>query len=165
MKRSGFTPKADWKPLQRKSTLKASKPMAKGSSTLKPVGARAKRTGQGRVKPTAEEQAWMDAAREFGCIVCWLQHGVRTPAVIHHIISGGRRMGHLFTIPLCEPGHHQQSPTPLKISRHPDKARFEESYGTETFLLETLRRLVAPQHSSNYALAAIQGIEKGHEML
>jgi hypothetical protein len=97
---------------------------------------------QGKVKPTPTEAAWMDAAQSFGCIVCWLQHGVKTPAAIHHILSSGRRMGHFYTLPLCDPGHHQQSPTPLKISRHPDKARFERAYGTEIWLLAKLRELL-----------------------
>jgi hypothetical protein len=132
------------------STLKASKPLARGDSQLaraaKPmaaVGARAKRTGQGKVAPTAAEQAWMDKARAFGCIVCYLFHGARTPAAIHHILSGGRRMGHLHTLPLCDPGHHQNSPTPAKISRHPNKARFDAAYGSELELLAQLQALLA----------------------
>jgi hypothetical protein len=123
--------------------------MARGTSTMKrastpiaAVGARGKRMRQGKVAASAAEQDWMDRARAFGCIVCWLQHGERTPAAIHHILAGGRRMGHLHTIPLCDPGHHQGTPTPLKISRHPDKARFEAAYGTELELLAQLQELI-----------------------
>jgi hypothetical protein len=159
MKRSGFTNRG--KPLaQGDSTLKRS-PMARGDSTLartpmnrgeaqlarsdKPmaaVGQRAKRMRQGKVPPNAQEQAWMDAVSEFGCIVCWLQHQVKTPCAVHHPIVGGRRVGHLATIGLCDPGHHQNSPTRDKISRHPNKARFEAAYGTEAELLEALKILL-----------------------
>lgn len=170
MKRSGF--RNPGKPLQRKkplargtSELKSSKPLARGKSVLattkplrrsgKPmaaVGQRAKRMRQGKVAPNAAEQAWMDKARAFGCVVCFLQSGLRTPAVIHHILAGGRRMGHLYTLPLCDPGHHQNSATPQKISRHPHKARFDAAYGTELELLATLKILLANDSISSHSL-------------
>jgi hypothetical protein len=82
--------------------------------------------------PTAQEREWMAFVAGFGCVVCWLQHQIKTPCAVHHIIEGSRRLGHLFTIGLCDPGHHQNTPDrSLKISRHPDKARFELEYGTE----------------------------------
>jgi hypothetical protein len=137
VKNSTFKPKSDWK------LLKRSSPLARGTSTLKPVGARAKRTRQGKVAANAEEQAWMDDIVQIGCIVCRVHHNVITPAAVHHPLSGGRRMGHLFAIPLCDPGHHQNSPTPLKISRHPNKAQFEHAYGTELDLLELTKGFVA----------------------
>lgn len=130
------------KPLQAGGDQLARTPMPRATKAMAPVGQRAKRTGQGKVAPTAIEKDWMDRAQAFGCIVCYLQQGARTPAAIHHILSGGRRMGHLYTLPLCDPGHHQNSPTPLKISRHPDKARFDAAYGTELELLALLQQLL-----------------------
>lgn len=106
------------------------------------VGARAKRMRQGKVAPNAQEALWMARAQAFGCIVCWLQHGEQTPTAIHHPLSGGRRMGHMFAIPLCDPGHHQNSTTPLKISLHPNKKHFESAYGTEAELLAALQALL-----------------------
>lgn len=143
--------KASQKPLARTSTLKTTSPMSRGTKRLaaptKPmaaVGQRAKRTGQGKVAPNAAERAWMDRIASFGCIVCWLQHGVRMPPAVHHILSGGRRMGHLYTIPLCDPGHHQGGDkVGNMISRHPWKARFEDAYGTELELLERMRAILA----------------------
>jgi hypothetical protein len=154
MKRTALVRKT---PLARgNSTLKTTTPLARGTArltTTKPlkasgkpmasIGARGKRMRQGKVAPNAEEQAWMDRARAFGCVVCFLQTGLRTPAAIHHILSGGRRMGHLYTLPLCDPGHHQASQTPEKISRHPHKARFEAAYGTELELLACLKVLLS----------------------
>lgn len=147
MKRSGFKPRAQ--PMARgTSTLKTTKPlqskapMQRASAPMKAVGERAKRMRQGKVAPTAEESAWMKKVAAFGCIVCWLHHGARTPGAVHHLIQGGRRMGHLYTINLCDPGHHQNSPTPAKISRHPNKARFEQAYGTEMELLAAMQELL-----------------------
>lgn len=155
MKRSALKPGKGFKPrtepmARGTSTLRTTKPMNRGTAQLarasKPmaaVGARAKRTGQGKVAPTAAERAWMDQVATFGCIVCWLQYGVRKPCAVHHILAGGRRMGHLYTIGLCDPGHHQGgADTGPFISRHPWKARFEDAYGTELALLEELQTLL-----------------------
>jgi hypothetical protein len=90
------------------------------------------------------ERAWMDAITQLGCIVCFLfENAPGTPGCPHHLLTdGGRRIGHLDTICLCDPGHHQNSPTPRKVSRHPNKARFELAYGTEESLLAKSRKLV-----------------------
>jgi hypothetical protein len=94
---------------------------------------------------TKLESAWMDAITQLGCIVCWIfENAPGTPGCPHHLLTeGGRRRGHIDTICLCDPGHHQNSPTPSKISRHPNKARFEEAYATEEKLLEVSRTIVA----------------------
>ena len=96
---------------------------------------------------TKAEKLWMDAITQLGCIVCWVfENAPGTPGCPHHLLDeGGSRIGHMSTICLCDPGHHQNSPTPKKISRHPNKARFEQAYGTEESLLERQRALVA-QH-------------------
>lgn len=81
----------------------------------------------------------MDAIISYGCVACRLDgFGQRAPAV-HHMLRGGRRIGHLFTLPLCDPGHHQNGATLGLLSRHPWKAQFEAKYGTEAFLLDLLR--------------------------
>lgn len=93
---------------------------------------------------TQAERAWMDRITRLGCIVCLLHGKGRSPAVPHHMLRGGKRIGHLHTIPLCDPGHHQYpQPGSKKIARHPNKARFEAAYGTEEYLLERTRELVA----------------------
>lgn len=155
MKNSTFKPKADWKPLKR------SAPMARGTSKLKPIGARAKRMGQGKVKPTAEEQAWMAAIAQF-CIVCRLHHGVTTPAEVHHFKDGDRRMGHLMSIGLCVAHHRGGAGEGPFISRHPWKKRFEESYGTEMFLLHAARQIIA-QHAVDCAGSALGGIVRSQK--
>ena len=90
---------------------------------------------------TKAEKKWMDDITRIGCIVCYNQGHPQTPGVVHHILKNGRRQSHLQTICLCEPGHHQNGKNG-KISRHPNKARFEAEYGTEQSLLEQTRGIV-----------------------
>jgi hypothetical protein len=92
---------------------------------------------------TKAERQWMDAITQLGCICCHLDGHPGTPAVVHHILRNGRRIDHLHTIPLCDPGHHQNPPKGSgKIARHPTKARFTKRYGTEGALLAVTQRLV-----------------------
>ena len=94
----------------------------------------------GKRTPTVEERRWMDFIVGHGCIACRLDGmGYRAPAV-HHILRGGVRMGHLYTLGLCDPGHHQGGQQFGMVSRHPDKARFEQRYGSEQHLLEMLQK-------------------------
>lgn len=90
------------------------------------------------------ERAWCDAITQIGCIVCLIFERLPgVPGAVHHLKVGGRRTTHIDSICLCDPGHHQNSPTPKKISRHPNGARFEAAYGTEESLLEKSRSIVA----------------------
>lgn len=93
--------------------------------------------------PTVTERRWLGAITAFGCIACYLG-GVRgVPAAVHHIIDGNRRMGHRFTLPLCDPGHHQNGQSVGRISLHPGKSRmFIATYGTELQLLAQLERIL-----------------------
>lgn len=91
---------------------------------------------------TKLESRWCDAITQMGCICCLLFfYAPGTPGAVHHLLRGGRRIGHLDTICLCDPGHHQNGQAP-KVSRHPTWARFEAAYGTEEFLLAKTRDLV-----------------------
>lgn len=106
-----------------------------------PKGVKAK---PGKGTPTAEEARWMAAIVEYGCIACMLNGWWRREAEVHHILRGGRRMGHLFTIPLC-PGHHRDGAgVHGLVARHPWKARFEKLYGSEMDLLALMRDRVRP---------------------
>ena len=98
---------------------------------------------------TKAERQWCDAITQIGCVACIVSVGIYgTPGAVHHLKSGGRRISHLKTICLCDPGHHQNAPEgSRKISRHPFKARFERAYGTEEELLAKTRQLVALRKS------------------
>lgn len=102
----------------------------------------------GKRAPTVAESAWMDAITALGCIACLIDGHPGTPGAVHHLLQGGRRIGHLFTICLCDPGHHQNGQQLGKVSRHPWKARFEEQYGTEQALLELTEQLVAQRKAT-----------------
>lgn len=86
----------------------------------------------------------MNQITQLGCIVCRM-NGVHTPAEVHHMLSGGRRMGHLFTLPLC-PLHHRSGRNDEEVvSRDQNQRRFEARYGTEESLLTAVRKLVATE--------------------
>lgn len=96
--------------------------------------------------PTKEESDWMSDIVRLGCICCYLEGYPGTPASVHHILSGGRRIGHLNTLPLCDPGHHKNPQRGSgKIPRHPTRRAFELAYGSEARLLDLTQRLVAEQ--------------------
>lgn len=104
---------------------------------------KAEKAKPGKRTPTIEEARWMSAIVRRGCVACDLDQGPPRPAVaVHHILRGGQRIGHLFTLPLCDPGHHQNGQQFGMVSRHPWKARFEAKYGTEMELLMTLRAAI-----------------------
>ncbi len=93
--------------------------------------------------PTKAEREWMDSIVQLGCIVCLEQGYGYVPPAVHHILRGGLRIDHFHTLPLCDPGHHQNAPKGSgEVSRHPNKAQFEERYGTEMELLERVRARV-----------------------
>lgn len=111
---------------QRKPFVRSRKAMKRGKSTT---------------APTVEEKRWMDEVVAYGCIVCRLQYGCFRECEVHHLLRGSIRMGHLFTIGLCAPGHHRDALPGLgMVSRHPTKSNFERRYGTEMELLELTRK-------------------------
>lgn len=91
---------------------------------------------------TSAERDWCDQITRLGCIVCYLHGFGHTPAAVHHILKGGRRIGHMHTIPLCYTHHNSGVNTRIAVSRHPYRAEFERRYGTESYLLGKTRELV-----------------------
>lgn len=84
----------------------------------------------------AEERRFEIIKREIGCIVC-IEANLYSEANAHHILSAGKRISHLATIPLCNYHHTGQ------ISIHGTRKDFIEDYGTEMKLLEKTNKLVA----------------------
>lgn len=108
-------------------------------------------TRPGKRTPTKDEKAWMDAVAAYGCIACRADGYPPRPSAIHHLLRGGRRIGHKSTIALCDPGHHQNGKPLGLVSRHPDKAAFEKKYGTEEQLLKRTQKLLKKQKDGSYA--------------
>lgn len=83
--------------------------------------------------PTKYEQTRIDALRKLGCSACAvlgvpnLEH-----LELHHILDGGIRMGHYFTVFLCI-GHHQGRWTSEQLEWIEPKYRFAISDGRKRF--------------------------------
>ena len=93
--------------------------------------------------PTVAEQEWMEAIVRIGCIVCILTKQGPTPGEVHHMLSGGRKMGHRWTLCLC-PSHHRGGLNNRQIvSRDHSQRRFEERYWPEIDMHAATERLVA----------------------
>lgn len=102
--------------------------------------------GRSTGKPTAEEAAWMVAVKEGPCLACLIHDGRRYLGCdAHHLLSGGRRIGHMATVGLCS-WHHRAVPP---YSGHSAKTcrelfgpslmdgskLFHEAYGSDEELL------------------------------
>lgn len=84
-----------------------------------------------RSKPaTKADRRRMGIVKECGCVVCG-----SAPCQAHHLLSGGVRRGHRYTVGLCEQHHWQV---------HNEKFAFYEAWNTsdEKMLADT-DRLVA----------------------
>jgi hypothetical protein len=91
---------------------------------------------------TKSEAAFQDRVREHGCIVCYEFLALYSPCEIHHLLSGGRRIGEMHVLGLCKPHHRGGRNDAEVVSRHPWRKEFESRYGTEPTLLERTRSLV-----------------------
>ncbi len=79
-------------------------------------------------KPNKAEAARMDKMKEMGVCLACRKVGVSNPFIgydmdsgrggslieIHHLLSGNKRRGHMFTISLC-PWHHRGKMPPLSV--------------------------------------------------
>ena len=88
----------------------------------------------------AETDLWKVLLEQVGCAVCRFVLRIEdTPAEIHHLIDGQRRISHMHVLPLC-PVHHRQG-----IEAHPSRHSvnglhggldiFERTYETEMELV------------------------------
>lgn len=104
---------------------------------------------------TKAERAWMDSIVQLGCIACLLTGRGPTPPEVHHMLRGGRRIGHLFSIPLCPPHHRGGRDDEEITSRDQCQRRFEKRYGSEDYLLAKTRELVAKAQRQGVDIDAI----------
>ena len=147
--------KSPSKPLQRKTPLRAKKPMRKAAKTASlfalPIDKssaewlrKMKSRGMKGKAPTASQKRFHDLlASVVGCIAC-RSEGMYTDYVsIHHIDGRTKPDAHWLVLPLCGP-HHQDAGIDGVIPVHPYKTRFEAAYGKQEDLLrESIRILVA----------------------
>lgn len=102
---------------------------------------------QSKLKPpTKSERIRMHLMKhDLGCIVTRIKRGIYAPPDIHHILDGGRRLGHAHTIPLT-PWYHRGIITTEHTTKEMldmfgpsmalDKRAFEKKFGTESELLK-----------------------------
>lgn len=78
--------------------------------------------------PTKHERERMRLIKELGCIVCG-----SAPCHAHHLLSGGVRRGHRWTIGLCE--RHHVGERKEDVSYHGCKKTFHALCGYDEELL------------------------------
>jgi hypothetical protein len=92
------------------------------------------------------ERKRFERLAEHGCICC-KHHGHYRAAEIHHITECRKRLGHDYTLPLCEWHHRGIPPEPLGKndtarlfgpSLAQSKREFQICYGTERELLQEI---------------------------
>jgi hypothetical protein len=132
MKRTGFKPKGrDWSLTN--GTL--SRKLAPRKTSLK--------TRQ-RAVTSEEKRLWDRMASEVGCIACRVAGRPTSDYVSIHHIEGRTKPGcHQLVLPLCA-GCHQQGTGADKslVAVHPNKAAFEQLYGTQHELLAVVHSLL-----------------------
>ena len=114
----------------------------------------------GRSKPaTKAEKERLGRLHELPCLCCQMR-GVDQPncTTAHHLLSGGRRRGHRYTVNLCE-WHHYARPvviTRSSVEGHTDEwmtekygpslllgsKAFHAQFGTDDELLEYTNSLI-----------------------
>jgi L-alanine-DL-glutamate epimerase-like enolase superfamily enzyme len=98
--------------------------------------ARAGLKSRQRAVSAVEAAYWDRLATEVGCIACRVAGLATSDYVSIHHVDGRTKPGcHLNVLPLCA-GHHQQGTGNDKslVAVHPNKARFEQLYGTQAEL-------------------------------
>lgn len=93
-------------------------------------------------KPTKAQERRFRQLQDMGCIVCSLFFGAYRAPDIHHILSGGRRRGHDFTLPLC-PEHHRLPTGYYGPSLAGGTRAFEKAWGTQEELLAKVNEALA----------------------
>ena len=100
---------------------------------------------------TKADRARFDAFRRIGCVAC-RKLRITRDADVHHLLSGGKRRGHQYTIPLC-PWHHRSQAFVSRAEAErvmgPSLAlsprKFRERFGSDEELLQYTNRLIASQ--------------------
>lgn len=104
----------------------------------------------------AERDRW-DSFRHVGCIVTRLFHQSYAEYDVHHLVEGGRRLGHRYTIPLS-PWFHRGIPPEFMTARQAElelgpsfalnKKAFIERFGTERQLLDEVNEMIAKRKAA-----------------
>lgn len=102
--------------------------------------------------PTKAHQRRFQMMQHFGCIASYIEGRSGEPGDIHHLLSGGERIGHEATICLAPWFHRGNPPGGMTIAQakamfgpsmkhHPRE--FRARYGTDAELLKLQNELLA----------------------
>jgi hypothetical protein len=134
-------------------------PMPPRSKPLKAttINPSARRMKSSQPSPTKAQSSRMGAIKVSGCMACLINETRWQPRCdgegsdAHHLLSGGRRRGHEYTIALC-PWHHRSirpddCPNDCyALHRYGPTVResrmFRETYGTDDELLAKQNALI-----------------------
>lgn len=136
-------------------------PLAR-KTPLKP-GTKRMRSGRSTGKPTKAQSSRFDRLKRGECMACRINHERAQKRCdkggcdAHHLLSGGRRRGHAFTIALC-PWHHRairpdDCPNDAYAlhrygpSYETDRRLFRETYGTDDELLAMQNELLGESNA------------------
>ena len=103
--------------------------------------------------PTKAEAARFAKLKALGCVACRLERIGNDGAEpqIHHFLSGGKRIGHMATIPLCYFHHnglpYDGMPTAWLLANvgpsfHKHTRDFRAKYGSDAELLAMTNQLI-----------------------
>ena len=101
---------------------------------------------------TKADQKRFAALHRLGCICCLMLLDTHSDPDIHHLLSGGKRKGNEYTIPLC-PWHHRSVAVGNMTNRAMTRAfgpsladgsrTFDERWGTQHQLLERVNGMLS----------------------
>lgn len=97
------------------------------------------------------DQRHMERVASLGCVVCRNEGLGDTPALVHHVLTNGRRSSHRRVLPLCFNHHQSGHNDALSVSVHPWTREFERRYGTQVALLEQVARELKQNKVAGYA--------------
>lgn len=94
-------------------------------------------------RPTKAEQERFRKLIQLGCVACRKAGSGYSYPEIHHILSGGRRMGHMQSIPLCF-AHHRipNNGTVIGPSLADGSRLFAAKFGSQMELLAEVNHMV-----------------------
>ena len=98
---------------------------------------------------TASDRKRFENFNVIGCICCKAEGLYRVPVEAHHLLSGNRRRGHQFSLPLCR-WHHRgetmltkdQATQTWGPSLADGSKPFHERYGSDDELLAKTNELL-----------------------
>lgn len=102
--------------------------------------------------PTNADRKRFWQLHHLGCVACRKHVAAYRAPDVHHILSGGRRISHQATVPLCPWHHRGVVPDEFQDQRQAERilgpsmaispAGFKGTFGTQEELLAETNRLI-----------------------